>query len=191
MFGDVAARRDDGGAPARSAPPSGEELVFVAAGAVESEDAAARRRRAQPLAIDVSVDAHRRLLQPFERLRLFQLLRADARAGCGSFSASPRWAVSSSRSNPGSLVATSNSTPPGRAEIDRPEIVAVDHRRHLIAGVDQRLAHLELRGAVRDGEGDVMHRAGALPRPRATFGSVSMSMKSAPLPPGSTKRLMP
>ena len=48
-----------------------------------------------------------------------------------------------------------------RAEIDRPEIVAVDDRRHLVAGVHQRLAHLELLGAVFDGKGDVVDRAGA------------------------------
>ena len=48
-----------------------------------------------------------------------------------------------------------------RAEIDRPEIVAVDHRRHLVAGVHQRLAHFELLGAVLDREGDVVHRARA------------------------------
>src|SRR5690606_40256539 len=34
--------------------------------------------------------------------------------------------------------------PARRAEIDRPEIIAVDHRRHLITGIHQRLAHLKL-----------------------------------------------
>ena len=53
--------------------------------------------------------------------------------------------------------------PARRAEVDRPEIVAVDGRRHLVARVDERLAHLGLRGPVRDREGDVMHRASALP----------------------------
>ena len=49
----------------------------------------------------------------------------------------------------------------GRAEIDRPEIVAIDDRRDLVASVHQRLAHLELLFAVLDGEGDMVDRSRA------------------------------
>src|SRR6478736_1572191 len=49
-----------------------------------------------------------------------------------------------------------------RAEIDRPEIVAVDYRRDVITRVHQRLAHFELLFAVVDGKGDVMNGTCAL-----------------------------
>lgn len=48
-------------------------------------------------------------------------------------------------------------------EIDRSEIVTVDHRCHLVARIHQRFADFELRGTVLDGEGHVMYRTGAQP----------------------------
>ena len=56
--------------------------------------------------------------------------------------------------------------PARRAEIDRPEIIAVDHRRHLIAGIHQRLAHLQLLFTVFDRKGDVVHGPRTQPRAR-------------------------
>ena len=85
-----------------------DEVVLVAAGAVEQEEQ--RRAWAPPR----PRRSDRLVRSSFQRLQcLLELGRADARAGAGSFSASPRCAVSSSRSKPGSLVAISNSTPPG------------------------------------------------------------------------------
>ena len=34
----------------------------------------------------------------------------------------------------------------GGAEVDRPEVITVDHRRHLVTGVEQRVAHPKLGG---------------------------------------------
>ena len=48
-----------------------------------------------------------------------------------------------------------------RAEIDRPEIIPVDDRRDLIAGIHQRLAHFELLFTILDGKGDMVDGAGA------------------------------
>ena len=50
----------------------------------------------------------------------------------------------------------------GGAEIDRPEVIAVDHRRHLPTGIQQRLADLKLCGTVCHRESKVMHRSCAL-----------------------------
>ncbi|MNI34839.1 hypothetical protein D3C73_888410 [compost metagenome] len=49
-----------------------------------------------------------------------------------------------------------------RAEVDRPEIVAIDHRGYLIAGIHQRFSDFELLFAVIDGKGDVMDGASTL-----------------------------
>src|SRR5690606_6098808 len=49
------------------------------------------------------------------------------------------------------------------AEVDRPEIVPVDHWRHLVACLQQRTTYLKLLVPVLDGKGDMVHRAGALP----------------------------
>ena len=50
----------------------------------------------------------------------------------------------------------------GSAEVDCPEVIAVDHWRNLITGVGQRLAHLKLLRAILDSEGDVVHGPRAL-----------------------------
>ena len=55
----------------------------------------------------------------------------------------------------------------GGAEIDRPEVIPVDHWGHLMAGVHQRLADLKLGRAVFNGESDVVDRACALLRARS------------------------
>ena len=47
----------------------------------------------------------------------------------------------------------------GRAKIDRIEIVAIDHRRHLIPRLKQGLAHLQLPRAILDSKSDVVHRS--------------------------------
>src|SRR5690606_24787937 len=49
----------------------------------------------------------------------------------------------------------------GCAEVDRPEIIPVDDRRDLIAGIQQGLAHLKLLFAVFDRESDMVNRAAA------------------------------
>src|SRR5690606_12444233 len=54
------------------------------------------------------------------------------------------------------------------AEIDRQEIVAVDHRRGPVPGMGKRLAHDELVLRALDGEGDVMDGARALAGGRQT-----------------------
>src|SRR6056297_3625609 len=48
------------------------------------------------------------------------------------------------------------------AKVDRPEVIPVDHRRHVVALVEKCLAQLELAGLIFHRKGDVMHRARAL-----------------------------
>src|SRR5690606_2791434 len=48
------------------------------------------------------------------------------------------------------------------AEVDCPEVIAVNHRRDMIARVHQRLAHFKLCSPVRYGKGDVVDRTCAL-----------------------------
>ena len=50
-----------------------------------------------------------------------------------------------------------------RAEIDRPEIVAVNDRRDLVARIDECRTDLQLACPVLDRESDVMYRSGTLP----------------------------
>ena len=54
------------------------------------------------------------------------------------------------------------------AEIDREEVVAVDHRRELVTRIHQRLAHRQLVRLGRNREGDMVHRSGAEAGERST-----------------------
>src|SRR4051794_10117904 len=53
-----------------------------------------------------------------------------------------------------------------RPEIDREEVVAIDHRSELVSSIEQRVAHFELGGTVLDCKRDVVHRPG----PQHTMG---------------------
>src|SRR5512138_2094071 len=52
----------------------------------------------------------------------------------------------------------------GRAKVDGPEVVAIDHRSDLESGIEQCLPDRNLGGTILHGERDVMDRACTLPR---------------------------
>ncbi len=128
------------------------KLLFVAAGAVEGEDEGRVLRPLRPCCdiahsigsrIAFQLVAQVRVLgRQFQRLAEVRGILVDVEAGL----VGRDFEQHSAR----------------RAEVDRPEIVPVDHRSDRVARVDQRLAHLELPRPVLDREGDVVDRACSL-----------------------------